>query len=213
MTCGLAPNESNYGREYDSKERFISYWHQIDETTRIRPSEVLEIGIGNGFVSNYLAKLGVSVTTCDLLRDLKPDVCGSVLKLPYQCGAFEAVICYEVLEHIEYVHFVRALREMGRVSREWCIISIPDSSLSVGITIRVPRFGHASRCITIPEIPGQNLRNGGEHRWEIGLKSYPLRRILKDIESTGFAVQKSYRVPENPYHRFFVLRHRRLFKS
>jgi len=55
-----------YNIIYDTKERFCSYWHQIQEVLLLKPSEVLEIGIGNGFVSRYLKERGINVTTLDI---------------------------------------------------------------------------------------------------------------------------------------------------
>ena len=39
-----------FNKSYDTKERFISYWRQINEIIKLGPNRVLEIGIGNGFV-------------------------------------------------------------------------------------------------------------------------------------------------------------------
>lgn len=50
-----------FNKTYDSKGRFCSYWHQIDEIISLKPKEVLEIEIGNGFVSKYLKGRGVNV--------------------------------------------------------------------------------------------------------------------------------------------------------
>ena len=50
---------------YDSKERYISYWHQIQTVVSAEPSSVLEIGIGNGFVHRELRRHGMQVTTLD----------------------------------------------------------------------------------------------------------------------------------------------------
>jgi len=50
MKTQFEPNHY-FNEKYDSKSRFISYWHQIYEIVRLRPKNVLEIGIGNGFVS------------------------------------------------------------------------------------------------------------------------------------------------------------------
>jgi len=49
-----------------------------------------------------------------------------------------------------------------------------------------------------------NLEN--KHYWEIGKVGYPLSKITKDIERAGFNITKTYRIFENPYHRFFILR-------
>src|SRR3989338_5401274 len=43
-----------YDFSYDSKRRFVSYWHQIREVISCDPLQVLEIGVGSGFVSRYL---------------------------------------------------------------------------------------------------------------------------------------------------------------
>jgi hypothetical protein len=50
---------AHYLKSYDTKGRFISYWHQIDEIFKLSPENVLEIGIGNRFVSDYLKKLKI----------------------------------------------------------------------------------------------------------------------------------------------------------
>ena len=46
----------------------------------------------------------------------------------------------------------------------------------------------------------------GEHYWEIGKAGYPLSKIIMDIQRAGFKVEKTYRVFEFPYHRFFILK-------
>ena len=45
----------------------------------------------------------------------------------------------------------------------------------------------------------------GEYYWEIGKAGYPLKRIIKEIQAVGFKIDKTYRVFEYPYHRFFIL--------
>ena len=90
---------------YDTKERFISYWHQISEVITINLAPILEIGIGNAFVANYLKQRGIDITTMDIDERLKPDRVGSVLSIPFPDGVFKVVICFEVLEHLAYVDF------------------------------------------------------------------------------------------------------------
>jgi len=47
----------------------------------------------------------------------------------------------------------------------------------------------------------------GEHHWEINKAGYALSKVVKDLENVGgVSVSKTYRVDENPYHRFFVFK-------
>jgi len=45
-------NRAHYLKGYDTKQRFASYWHQINEMLELAPDNTLEIGIGNSFVSD-----------------------------------------------------------------------------------------------------------------------------------------------------------------
>jgi len=72
-----------YSVAYDTKERIISFWHQISEVLRLNPIDVLEIGCGNKFTSEYLRKQGIKITTVDVDESLEPDVCASVMDLPF----------------------------------------------------------------------------------------------------------------------------------
>ncbi len=86
------PGPDHFSPEsYDTKERFISYWHQIHEIISLEPKKVLEVGIGNGFVTRYLREKGWDVTTLDIVSELRPDVAGSVLSLPFGDTPFDVV--------------------------------------------------------------------------------------------------------------------------
>ncbi len=71
-------------KSYDSKVRFISYWHQINEIIKLKPKSVLEIGIGNGFVSKYLKERKLDIITLDIDKRLNPDVVGNILFCLFQ---------------------------------------------------------------------------------------------------------------------------------
>ncbi len=103
------------GESYDTKERFISYWHQIHEVISLEPKKVLEVGIGNGFVTRYLREKEWDVTTLDIVSKLRPDVAGSVLSMPFEDAAFDVVACFEVLEPLPYDDFPKALKELHRI--------------------------------------------------------------------------------------------------
>lgn len=191
---------------YDSKERFISYWHQINEIIKLNPKKVLEIGVGNGFVSKYLKERKLNIVTLDIDSRLNPDVVGSVLNMPFKDNSFDVVACYEVLEHLPYENFNRALSEIFRVSNSYAILSLPDVGRVCRLYVQIPKVGAFKRLIPLPRIKSQIHKFDGEHYWEIGKEGYPLSKIIRDIQKVGFKIEKTYRIFENPYHRFFIVR-------
>lgn len=195
-----------YKITYDTKERFCSYWHQVHEVLLLNPSEVLEIGIGNGFVSRYLRDRRINVTTLDIDKELKPDVVGSVLDIPFPDASFQVVMCCEVLEHLPYDNVSRALSEISRVSKQYIVLSIPDANRVYRLFLHIPKIGIIKKLIPFPQIRKPIHRFDGEHYWEIGKAGYPLKRIISDIERQGMEIIKTYRVFESPYHRFFIMR-------
>jgi len=203
---------------YDSKGRFCSYWHQINEVLSVPSEQILEVGVGNGFVSSYLKNKRLKVITLDIDKRLNPDVIGSVLELPFPDESFDVVTCCEVLEHLTYEDFRKGLSEIFRVSKLRAILSLPDISKAYPLHVNIPKIGEIKKLIPLPGVkkPTRNLNHGhhleqGEyaysvpHCWEIGEAGYSLSRISNDIETIGFKIAKTYRVFEQPYHRFFVL--------
>jgi ubiquinone/menaquinone biosynthesis C-methylase UbiE len=163
-----------FNKIYDSKERLISYWHQINEIIKLNPEKTLEIGIGNGFVSGYLKKRRINLTTLDIDKRLNPDKVGSVLELPFPNESFEVVACYEVLEHIEYKNFHKALSEIFRVSKSYAVLSLPDVGKVYRIYVQIPKVGVFKRLIPLPRLKKLIHKFDGEHYWEIGKVGYRL---------------------------------------
>jgi hypothetical protein len=194
-----------YNESYDSKGRFASYYHQINEIITRRPKTVLEVGIGNRLVSNYLKMRGINVITLDIDPRLRPDVAGSVLNMPFTDNSFEVVACYEVLEHLPYADFPKALSEIHRVSNRYAILSLPDSTRAYRLDIQIPKVGELKKLIQLPRLKPPVHEFDGEHYWEIGKAGYPLWKIMMEIQNAKFKVERTYRIFEMPYHRFFAL--------
>lgn len=68
----------HYHDEYDSVERFASYYKQINYLLRCEAKNVLEIGVGVGVVSDYLKKKGINVVTADLNKSLSPYIAAAL---------------------------------------------------------------------------------------------------------------------------------------
>jgi Methyltransferase domain len=195
------------GVSYDSKERFISYWHQIHEVASLRPESVLEVGIGNGFVHRSLRELGIGVHTVDADERLAPDTVASVTALPFSAGEFEIGCCFETLEHLPWQQFASAVSELARVARSYVLLSLPDvtpcfrADLSWGLRRRL-----LSVFCDLPSFRAELHAFNGEHYWEVGKRGYPQARIRHAFERAGLGVEREFRVRENPYHHFFRLK-------
>lgn len=115
-------------KEYDDVLRFISYFYQISLIKELNPGSILEIGVGNKTVSNYLKQQGFNVITCDIDRTLKPDYSADIRELPFDDNSFDAILACEILEHLPWKDVDIALTELHRVTKDYVVISIPYSA-------------------------------------------------------------------------------------
>jgi len=200
------PNKHYFNLKYDTKSRWISYWHQIDEVIGCNPRNVLEIGVGNKTVSDYLRKIGINVTTFDFDKKLQPDIVGDIRKLPFKSNSYNVILCAEVLEHLPFGDFQSTLKELYRVTSNNVILTLPHFSITniyVGVKF-IPFISKKEFSLKV-DIPLKH-KFLGEHYWEIGKKGYSLQKIEKRISETGFKILKSYYPKENLKHQFFKLR-------
>jgi SAM-dependent methyltransferase len=189
--------------QYDSLRRFVSYWHQIDEIRRRRPARVMEIGVGNGFVSRYLKERGFNVVTLDVNPQLQPDVSGSATTLPFADGTFDVVAAFEVLEHLPPACAMDALRELRRVMREVAVVSVPDRRLAFPLQVTIPGLGprHWLLQCAFDRIKGLDP----DHYWEIGRRDVSPRTFREWVGAAELRIEYDYRLFHSPYHHFYVL--------
>lgn len=190
--------------QYESAERFTSYYHQVHATMQLRPRTLLEVGIGNGVFLGILRGLGVNAYGMDIDPDLQPSLCGSVLAIPLHNAAVDVAVACQILEHLPFESFVPAVRELARVSRKGVVISLPESgNAAVAVTLPfVRKLRFAFRAIPW----SATHRFDGQHHWEINKRGYSRKRILAAMNEGGLACERTWLNPYNPYHRFFLLR-------
>lgn len=189
---------------YMTPYRWASTWHQIDLSLQYAPLNVLEVGSGPGVYKTTLVANGVSVTSLDIAEDLKPDVVGSVLDLPFENGCFDLSCAFQVLEHLPNEFFIPALKELRRVARKAVILSLPDAAAGYPTRISIPGRGIFDFILPRPYLKKVHVFDG-EHYWEINKKETPLDKVLEDITIAGLSCKLCQRYPDNIYHRFFVL--------
>ncbi len=103
---------------------------------------LLDVGCGEGFTLALLKRKNIAKkyegieyldTAIELGKKLHPDILikkGDIYDLPYKDNAFDIVVCTEVLEHLERP--ADALKELTRVTRKYCLLSVPHEPLFIG---------------------------------------------------------------------------------
>jgi len=197
--------KKTYFKSYDDKERWTSYWYQINSVIKTNSKNILEIGVGNKTVSTYLKNRNIKITTVDINPSLKPNYVLDVTKLTQKLkqNSFDCVLCAEVLEHIPFKYFEKALEQIKQITSEHAIISLPYSALKMKISFKISLFKEKIFYINFP-FPLFH-KYDGHHYWEVGKKGYNFKKIIKIIKRK-FKIEKYFLVPEHQDHMFFILK-------
>lgn len=199
-------DKSHYSFErYFYPGRWMSYWYQTKEiTTRREIASVLDVGPGTTFMRDVLKihRPDIRYQSLDIADDLQPDTTGSVLDIPLADCTYDVVTAFQVLEHIEFADFDRALAEMKRVSKKYVFISLPHFGPSLEVDIKIPLLPRVRFACKVPWPRAHQF--GGQHYWEIGKKGYAPSRIRSRLLA-HFDILDEYVPFENQYHRFYIL--------
>lgn len=138
---------------------------------------ILDAGCGEGFTLNKFFEEGIgkNLEGVDFSKDaielgqkhfpflkLKE---GDIYDLPYKKDTFDAVICTEVLEHLENPK--KAISEVLRVSKKYVIFSVPNEPFFMGGRLlrglNIKQFGNHPEHInhwTLYSFPEMLKKNG-----------------------------------------------------
>jgi len=201
--------EHYFDATYNSRERLYSFAEQVSVTQSLEPKLVLEVGVGNGYLTRSLREAGISVRTLDFDSTLRPDIVASVDQIPMDDRSADVVTCFQVLEHLPFDRFKASMGELARVAGKWVFMSLPDARSSI-------RFEIARRCTG--KNPIRFALNGipfrksvvhvfdGQHYWEVGKRDTPESRVIDTMTVPGLTLERHYRLHHFPYHHFFLLR-------
>jgi ubiquinone/menaquinone biosynthesis C-methylase UbiE len=189
--------------KYSYPDRWASYFYQLREVLSVSPANILEVGVGDGVLRDYIRNnTKIEYTSIDVAEDLNPDALGSVTAMPFADRSFDAVVAYEILEHIPFEELPQALAEIKRVSRKYVVLSLPHFGPPVKFCLKLPFLPEIKLAFKLP-YPKKHVFNG-QHYWEIGKKGYSPAKIRQTI-SEHFDILKEFVPWENQYHHFFVL--------
>jgi hypothetical protein len=187
-------------------------------------STVLEVGPGAGFFKMILGSIGYSVKTADIDPAYQPDYLGDIREHAIE-SRFDITVAFEVLQHMPYDDFAPMMKSLASLSERYVFISLPSRVHSLRLGVGIPNI-LGPRRLGLGRLRGWHQRTLNwewprgtypspetwrgtkdywkPHYWEAGRKTYPKKRILRDIESAGLRVVWHRHNPAFPHHWFIV---------
>ncbi len=140
----LPTNYQKHMSSDPSRKFFVKRFNQtlVKTLKDLSVDSILDAGCGEGFTLNKFFEEGIgkNLEGVDFSRDaielgkkhfpflkLKE---GDIYDLPYKKDTFDAVICTEVLEHLENPK--KAIAEVLRASKKYVIFSVPNEPFFMG---------------------------------------------------------------------------------
>jgi len=192
---------------YFTQEQWISYSEQLRLIRYFsNKSKILEIGKGFGLTQYVsIVLLQNNHITFDNDNALSPDVVGDVLSLDSIVHDKYDIVCsFEVLEHLPFVNFDKLIESFSNITNSYCIISLPIAG-RIPFYFRTKLF-KSSFTLDVTTRTTLGYKISDNHFWEIGSsRQTSLRRIRKQLKK-HFEIIDDYRLKNQSYHRFFVLK-------
>lgn len=118
--------------DFDQFSRYYYAKKEVDKTRkRGEKLKILDVGGYRGSTRNFLPKDDVSILDVyNVENQVEGYKKGSALNIPYKDSSFDAVVSFDVYEHIKQKDREKYLNELIRVSRKIIIITAPYNSPS-----------------------------------------------------------------------------------
>ncbi len=196
-------------RNYNTLERFVSYFYQIDAVTALPNVEsVFEIGPGSKLVARELTHIGYQVTTCDFDASVDPDIVADVRNLPKD-KTYDLVMACQILEHIPYEDFEKTLGDIYEISNRYVVISLPQRVTYFEMIFKFPFIRTFTKKNFLDLWFGFPIRfkgfaESGQHYFEIDGHAFTKKRVRRSF-NRYFKIIREFSPPLHKYHRFFIL--------
>lgn len=160
---------------------------------------VLDVGCGNGAVSNSLvskskALFGIDINVEALRYFQGKGVVASASQIPFIDKSFDIVICAEVLEHLPIDVYEKALIEIERVAKYYIIITTPNEEYLPSNFTKCQYCGciyHANFHLrTFNNVKHVNLFQEFELVNTVGIGCWKQHPLLTWIEQNLFGIYK-----------------------
>ncbi|MBK8985791.1 MAG: methyltransferase domain-containing protein [Chloroflexi bacterium] len=196
--------EIYYSDHYFSYGQLWSFTEQIYHISQFKPQRLIEVGVGNGFVSGFFKTMGIHVKTFDINPNLFPDIVAPLHDLSdfVHSNEFDLISCCEVLEHIPFEEFENLIGQFSTLS-ERLFLTLPVHSKYIGFggLIRLPKF---LRWVGIwLRLPMKSRQLFDSHFWEIDYDDKTSKKEILGLLNKYYWKVETGLFKANPYHRYF----------
>lgn len=200
---------------YYSKKRMYEQFLQVQVLAGLDVQSVLEVGPYMGMVTSLLSNAGFDVTTLDITEPRFnspkcPNILMDLTKVEVEkVKGFDVIMCGATLEHIFYEQAVDALKAFHAAKPKYVVMSVPyvEFHLFFEMYLSWHKFAQHFRWVKLRKFKTfvPDLENDPYgHKWEVGYKGYPLKRLEATFKEVGFkVVRRDFSYPSSAV--FFIL--------
>ncbi len=190
---------------------WMRHFHVLHDLVAHEQGDVLEVGTGDGVLRRCVQPFMPHYTVMDLNPQLQPDVLADLLDPPVAlAGAFDAVVCTEVLEHLPFEKLPTALEHLHGFLRPGgrLYLTLPHRkghALWVSPRQRLHALRFPVGLTSLSEAWNRFVRRriwiDPHHCWEIGDGRVRRTHIEQALRSAGLATLSFRELPYCDYWR------------
>ena len=177
---------SDWINKLESKEHWLSYWHQLKlmlESLEANDS-MIELGIGSGFTSNYLRSKNIDVLTVDIDKNKSPDIVSDAISFKPNKN-YDHFCAFEVFEHMKFEEMENVLKNIKSKIDKNIFISVPIYK-KTPINIEL-KFKSYWKSITV-KTPKTSIIDP-HHQWELNYKDITEEKLISVFEHHNFKLK------------------------
>ena len=177
---------SDWINKLESKEHWLSYWHQIRLMLEsLEPKDsIIELGIGSGFTSNYLRSKNIDVLTVDIDKNKSPDIVSDAISFKPNKN-YDHFCAFEVFEHMKFEEMENVLKNIKSKIDKNIFISVPIYK-KTPINIEL-KFKSYWKSITV-KTPKTSIIDP-HHQWELNYKDITEEKLISVFEHHNFKLK------------------------
>ena len=146
--------DRDWVQKLESREHWGFYWCQakLVEDFSKKSDLIVELGVGSGFLQNYLKSRGWKALSVDIDESKQPDFVSDASQFDFSSISPDCLIAFEVFEHIPFPLFKRVVRNITRSAPKTIIFSVPLSvRYFLKMNLKLPKVREFNLRAAIPK--------------------------------------------------------------